>query len=571
MFKIKKMKRKILFFSIFFQLVFPLGNYLFAQKASLYFFPSTGSFFVDEIFPVEVRVNSGGVLINAADGIIVFDPQKLEVVKITTEKSVFNLWVQKPTFSNQQGIINFSGGVLPPSFNGPAGNIFTVHFKAKNGGQTNLTISQASVLADDGKGTNVLGNVGGASFNILVKEIPTILPPQLNLPPLPKIFSPTHPDEKKWYSSNSPKFTFNLPKDTTAISYELDKNPNTRPEKIVSELTSSISFTGLEDGIWYFHLRFKNENGWGPVAHYKVQIDTTPPFPFEPEILKENPYDPRPILIFKAKDETSGIDFYQLKIGEGEWFLVEELEEYQLPFQAPGKHQILVKAVDKAGNERIGSTFLEVLPLPSPSLIASCPKRLNPCSNLKLEGRAKEATKLNIYLYSIDKKEENFFQAKVDAEGNWQFFLPPLGEGKYKIFLESENQKGAKSEKILSCEFEVNLSNFIKFGKIAIDYLSIMTTLVILTTTVILALGFLVFKIFTWKKELKRETKELNQAILAAFKALRDEVQEQIEYLDGKPGLTISEAKVRDKLKEALDIAEKFIGKEIEDIEKKIE
>jgi hypothetical protein len=35
--------------------------------------------------------------------------------------------------------------------------------------------------------------------------------------------------------------------------------------------------------------------------------------------------------------------------------------------------------------------------------------------------------------------------------------------------------------------------------------------------------------------------------------------------------LTDSEAKVRDKLKEALDISEKFIGKELEDIEKELE
>jgi hypothetical protein len=32
---------------------------------------------------------------------------------------------------------------------------------------------------------------------------------------------------------------------------------------------------------------------------------------------------------------------------------------------------------------------------------------------------------------------------------------------------------------------------------------------------------------------MRKETKELAKAILTAFKALREEVQEQIEYLDG--------------------------------------
>jgi hypothetical protein len=61
------------------------------------------------------------------------------------------------------------------------------------------------------------------------------------------------------------------------------------------------------------------------------------------------------------------------------------------------------------------------------------------------------------------------------------------------------------------------------------------------------------------------------RAVFGAFKALREEVGEQIECLDGKPGLREDEKKIRDKLKEALDVSEKFIGKEIEDIEKELE
>ncbi|MDO8558983.1 MAG: hypothetical protein Q7R84_01500 [bacterium] len=56
-----------------------------------------------------------------------------------------------------------------------------------------------------------------------------------------------------------------------------------------------------------------------------------------------------------------------------------------------------------------------------------------------------------------------------------------------------------------------------------------------------------------------------------AFRALREEVEEQIELLDGKPGLNKEERRVRDKLKEALNVSEEFIGKEIKDIEKELE
>jgi len=63
------------------------------QRASLYLAPSTGTYTVGTTFLVQVKVNSGGVAINAADGTLVFDPDKLEVVKLSKEDSIFTLWV----------------------------------------------------------------------------------------------------------------------------------------------------------------------------------------------------------------------------------------------------------------------------------------------------------------------------------------------------------------------------------------------------------------------------------------------------------------------------------------------
>jgi len=60
-------------------------------------------------------------------------------------------------------------------------------------------------------------------------------------------------------------------------------------------------------------------------------------------------------------------------------------------------------------------------------------------------------------------------------------------------------------------------------------------------------------------------------SVAGAFRALRDEVEEQISLLDKKPGLTKEEKAIRDKLQEALDISEKFISKEIKDVEKELE
>ncbi len=74
-----------------------------------------------------------------------------------------------------------------------------------------------------------------------------------------------------------------------------------------------------------------------------------------------------------------------------------------------------------------------------------------------------------------------------------------------------------------------------------------------------------------WKKRVSKKTKEVSQSVSGAFRALRDEVEEQIVMLDKKPGLTKGEKETRDKLQEALDISEKFIAKEIKDVEKELE
>ena len=144
-----------------FLLVFVSGFPLTARgaSASLYLAPSAGTYTVGNTFSLEVKVNSGGQAINAADATLVFDTDDLEIRSISKDGSVFSLWVQEPIFSNSLGTINFAGGKPSPGFTGAAGVIFTVTFRVKNAGTADLTFASGSVLADDGKGTNILSNL----------------------------------------------------------------------------------------------------------------------------------------------------------------------------------------------------------------------------------------------------------------------------------------------------------------------------------------------------------------------------------------------------------------------------
>jgi hypothetical protein len=551
---------------------FALTNKSYAQKASLYLAPSTGTYTVGNTFLVQVKVNSGGVAINAADGTLVFDPDKLEVVKISKEDSIFNLWVQEPTFSNSLGTINFAGGKPSPGFIGAAGTIINITFRAKTSGTANLTFASGSVLADDGKGTNILANTGSGLYKLVAREITPVPPPEEETPPLrklpaaPIVTSPTHPDENKWYSNNNPIFEWKLPQDVIQVSYVIDQNPTTNPKEIFSP-TSSVAFSNLEDGIWYFHINFKNQYGWGQITHRKIMIDTKPPLPFEIKIQMEDPTDPQPVLFFETTDELSGIEYYEMTAGQGEPFKAQS--PLKLSPQAPGTHLVVIKAFDKAGNFIEAKKEFEILPIETPE-IKTCPKRISPCGSLTLEGKGIKNAKIRVFLQR-EGEEPILKEAKVNEEGKWNFISDPLKEGKYKVWVEAKDERGALSLPSKTCEFYVELPVFLRFGKIVIDYLTIMTTLIVLIAGLIAIIFYTWYRISVWRKKLRTETKELAQAIFAAFKALREEVQDQIEYLDGKPGLTNSEAKVREKLKEALDLSEKFIGKELKDIEKELE
>jgi hypothetical protein len=82
------------------------------------------------------------------------------------------LWAEEPSFSNAEGSVHFEGVALSPGFNGPSGKVITVFFKAKALGSASLNFSSASVLANDGKGTNILTGTGKADYAIIKSQTP---------------------------------------------------------------------------------------------------------------------------------------------------------------------------------------------------------------------------------------------------------------------------------------------------------------------------------------------------------------------------------------------------------------
>jgi hypothetical protein len=550
-----------------------------ADAATLYFSPSSGSYTVGSTLSTSVYVSSADQAMNAASGVISFPQDKLEVTSLSKSGSIFTLWVQEPSFLNSVGTINFEGIVLNPGFSGATGKILTANFKVKVAGVATLNFSSGSVLANDGKGTNILTSLGNVQFSLggAGPTVPEATTPSAvsGAPSAPQIFSLTHPDPNKWYAKKDAKFTWSISSDVTGVRLLVGIIPAAIPTVTYVPAINEKEVTNLGDGIWYFHVQLRNASGWGEVSHFRFQIDTEPPASFEIKFIDgKETTNPRPTVIFDTTDSISGIEYYKVKIGEEDFFaLSSEIVQgnpYTFPLQAPGKRTILVQAFDKAGNYTTAVEEFVILPIETP-VITDYPQTLLPGTTLLIKGTVAPEAKVKVYIQK-DEKETRTEEIKSDQEGKWSYIgTESLEKGIYKIWAEAINSLGAKSELSEKITIQVNPPAFIRIGSLVIDYLTTIVTLLILISVIVFGIIWSWQKIKQRRKRLRKEIAEADKALYQAFKALREETKEQIAKLDGEPGLNEREKKICDDLKKALKISEKFIGKEIKDIEKELD
>ena len=545
-----------------------------AEAATLYFSPSSGSHAVGTTFSVSIYVSSADQAMNAASGVISFPQDKLEATSLSKTGSIFTLWVQEPSFSNSAGTINFEGIVLNPGFTGAAGKIITINFRAKAAGSALVNFSSGSVLANDGKGTNILTSLGNAQFSLgyVGPTVPEATTPSAvsGAPSAPQISSPTHPDPNKWYAKKDAKFTWSLPSDVTSVRLLVGKIPAAIPTVVYTPAINEKEVTNLDDGIWYFHVQLRNASGWGEISHFRFQIDTQPPEPFEIKFVdgKETTH-PQPTLAFETTDEMSRIDYYEVKIDQEPPIKIKETE-YKMPVQILGEHTVIVKAVDKAGNYTLAMTEINVLPIEAP-IITDYPRELLPGSILSIKGTALPEVTVRVYIQK-DEKEIKTGETKSDKEGRWTYIeVEPVEKGIYEVWAEAIDSSGAKNRSLEKVTILVSPPAFIRIGKLAIDYLMTIITLLVLILILVLGVIWSWQKIKERRKKMRKEISEAEKALYQAFKALKQETEEQVAKLDGKSGLNEREKKICDDLKEALKISEKFIGKEIKDIEKELQ
>lgn len=577
------MKRIIFFLWLVF-FIFPMPAA--ADQAGLYLFPKEGEFFLEEPFSVLIKFDGNGEAANVVEGSLSFDSEKLAVASISKKNSVFNFWINDPVFSNFAGTISFGCGA--PSLSIFSGTIAEIIFQPKASGQAKVVFSSGAILAADGKGTDLLNSFAGGIYSLKSgksevngeKEEAKAIETSENKAKLPqeeyaedkKILSPpiihstTHPDGNEWYGNSKARLFWQNPSGVLSLKNSLKKDFPAEPDVFYDSPFFEKEIEIFEEGVWHFGLQFKNQAGWSEPSYFKIQIDLKPPEKFEIKIKdKEKKSNIQPVLLLESEDMLSGIDYYEIKIGDQLPILTKQAE-LKLPPQPFGRHTIKGKVFDKAGNSSLFLTELEIIPLETPVVI-EYQKELYPGTPLFIKGSAVPKSTVKIFL-SNEKTGALTGEAEIEAaeDGSWSYLDFSIKEkGKYVFFVQSEDKFGGKSHASPKFAVSAVYPVFMSVKGHPVTYLAV----AIFTAILVLIFSFLT--VFIWKKKEEKTIKKIiraEEALNKSFYFLKENIEEQISRMDGCKGLSQKEQAVYDSLKESLEISQVYIGDEIENIKK---
>lgn len=263
-----------------------------AQAISVYFDPVVKDVHLGDTFVLNLRINNEDECVNAADITIEYDNSVMSAVDVGRGESLITLWIEPPIIDNAAGTITFSGGI-------PGGYCGRI---VGDPGLSNLLAK----LVFSTSGLNLNPSVGDVG-EVVVGERSQIL---LN-------------------DGFGTQASFN---------------------------TSTSTITILERRSFVL-------NEWVD----EIQNDTIPPEAFTVELHRDPAIEgDKYFITFSTNDKQSGIDHFEVFESSlsnpgyeektqkpAQWRVIENNEQYYVLRDQTLKSKVIVKAVDKAGNEQI--------------------------------------------------------------------------------------------------------------------------------------------------------------------------------------------------------------------------
>jgi hypothetical protein len=301
---------------------------------------------VGALFEVPIVINTRGQNINTIKLSLQFDPEKVSIVNTSGGTSIIGVWIETPVFDNVRGTEKMTG-VITNGITTDYGVIINITFRALAAGNANIIISEDSeVLLNDGFGSSAKIETGRSQYTIIPRP-----------PGGVKVYSLTHSIQDRWYNNNNPIFDWDKDPGVTGFSFLLDDKPNTIPDNTVITENPTHGYQKITDGISYFHIKAQKNGLWGETTHFQIRIDTEPPSKFKPEVNYIKSTDsPKAFVIFNTTDHLSGIDHYEVATistdqpTQNTSIFIESQSPYIIPLQTNRNAQVIVRAIDKAGN-----------------------------------------------------------------------------------------------------------------------------------------------------------------------------------------------------------------------------
>ncbi len=565
--------KKLCFLGVFVVSCFPF----FTFAASISVSPATGVYTTGGTFSVRVQVDTSGKPINAADGTVTFNPKELSVVSLS-KGSVFSLWTAEPTYSNSAGTISFSGG-SPTGYTGSAGTVLTVTFKALTSGAARVSLTGGSVLAADGRGTNVLTNMNGGTYTLSAvtsqpePEVIVEYVPPANTPAAPKVTSKSHPDSASWYTVTTADLAWTVPEGVTSVRTLLDNRPSTVPTKVYDSPISSLSIPDLPEGESYFHIQFKNADGWGKVTHYRLAIDTKKPdtITIAPpaEVDTTNPV--QAVAVTNSEKDGSPVVRYIVRIDNQDPVEGKDIPQsgkIELPTLEPGHHTISVEFFDAAGNSYLTTTSITIEAFEKP-VFHNPPVEIAENMIPVFKGTTRPNARVEVSL-AAGTAEPQVYTVTSDETGAFNFIPDTaFAAGTYTLTARATDQHGAVSEASDSVRFAVQKPGYMVVGSLIINILSTIITILVLAAALVVVCWYTVVRLRVLRGRVRRESDEAVTILHREFAAIRDVLSaHQIELVESRKTkkLTKAEEELLSAVTGALSDAEVRVAKEVSDV-----
>jgi hypothetical protein len=263
-----------------------------AQAISIYFDPPEKDVHLGDTFVLNMRIDNEDECVNATDMTIKYDNSVMSAVDVGRGESLITLWIEPPVIDNAAGTITFVGGI-------PGGYCGRI---VGDPGLSNLLAK----LVFSTSGLNLDTQVGDVGEVVIGEESQVLL------------------------------------------------NDGFGTQAVFN--TASSTITILERRSFVL-------NEWVD----EIQNDTIPPEAFVVELHRDPGVEGNKFFItFSTNDKQSGIDHYEVFESSlnnpgyeektqkpAQWRVIESNEQYYVLRDQTLNSKVIVKAVDKAGNEQI--------------------------------------------------------------------------------------------------------------------------------------------------------------------------------------------------------------------------